>query len=120
MPVRLKRACRHRGCSGTTTDRSGYCEQHRDETGWPAWQRQKGNSTERGYGHEWRRLRLLILERDNYLCQEHLRQGVLKSGFHVDHIVPKAQQGSDAPENLQTLCEYCHRHKTATERSASR
>ncbi|TAI73971.1 HNH endonuclease, partial [Klebsiella pneumoniae] len=26
MPALIPRACRKRGCSGTTTDRSGYCE----------------------------------------------------------------------------------------------
>ncbi|EKM5750966.1 HNH endonuclease, partial [Cronobacter sakazakii] len=26
MPSAIPRACRKRGCPGTTTDRSGYCE----------------------------------------------------------------------------------------------
>ncbi|HDY8290944.1 TPA: HNH endonuclease, partial [Klebsiella pneumoniae] len=25
MPALIPRACRKRGCAGTTTDRSGYC-----------------------------------------------------------------------------------------------
>lgn len=33
MPALILRACRKRGCAGTTTDRSGYCEMHRNE-GW--------------------------------------------------------------------------------------
>ncbi|NWN31741.1 HNH endonuclease, partial [Klebsiella michiganensis] len=33
MPTLIPRACRSRGCAGTTTDRSGYCEKHRNE-GW--------------------------------------------------------------------------------------
>lgn len=51
MPALIPRACRKRGCPGTTTDRSGYCEQHRNE-GWQ--QHQQGKSRhERGYGGKW-------------------------------------------------------------------
>lgn len=47
MPALIPRACRKRGCAGTTTDRSGYCEKHRHE-GWQ--QHQQGKSRhERGY-----------------------------------------------------------------------
>lgn len=117
MPARLKRACRYSGCAGTTTHRSGYCEKHQPtESSWSPWQRKKGSSSQRGYGSDWRKLRSMILERDNHLCQEHLKQGVIKAGHHVDHIVPKAQKGTDEPSNLQTLCHSCHAHKTATER----
>lgn len=51
MPALIPRACRKRGCAGTTTDRSGYCEKHRNE-GWQ--QHQQGKSRhERGYGSQW-------------------------------------------------------------------
>lgn len=33
MPALIPRAYRKRGCPGTTTDLSGYCEKHRNE-GW--------------------------------------------------------------------------------------
>lgn len=33
MPQRTPKACRVRGCRNTTTDQSGYCEQHKSE-GW--------------------------------------------------------------------------------------
>ncbi len=116
MPARLKRACRHHRCAGTTTHRSGYCEQHQPtDSSWAQWQRRKGSSSQRGYGTDWRKLRFMILERDNHLCQEHLRQGVIKAGNHVDHIIPKAQNGTDDPNNLQTLCKDCHQLKTAAE-----
>ncbi|HGX1922220.1 TPA: HNH endonuclease, partial [Escherichia coli] len=38
MPSRIPRACRKRGCVGTTTDSSGYCDKHRGE-GWVQHQR---------------------------------------------------------------------------------
>ncbi|HCX4157091.1 TPA: HNH endonuclease, partial [Escherichia coli] len=48
MPALIPRACRKRGCPGTTTDRSGYCPKHLNE-GWQ--QHQRGQSRhQRGYG----------------------------------------------------------------------
>lgn len=51
MPALIPRACRKRGCAGTTTDRSGYCEKHRNE-GWQQYQQGKSRH-ERGYGSQW-------------------------------------------------------------------
>ncbi|MBF2755663.1 MAG: HNH endonuclease [Gammaproteobacteria bacterium AqS3] len=31
-----------------------------------------------------------------------------KRHFHIDHIVPRSQSGTDAPENLQLLCGSCN------------
>ncbi|MTI11565.1 HNH endonuclease [Sansalvadorimonas verongulae] len=119
MPARLKRACRKPGCPGTTTHRSGYCDKHQPEEGsWNKWQQKKGNTTQRGYGYKWQKLRAQILKRDSYLCQECKRKGVIREGRHVDHITPKAAGGTDEPGNLQTLCTTCHNHKTATERAS--
>lgn len=33
----------------------------------------------------------------------------------VDHIMPKAHGGTDDPNNLETLCNTCHKAKTARE-----
>lgn len=66
---------------------------------------------ERGYGTDWDKLRQDILKRDNHLCQGCLPRVV--PGNHVDHIKPKAKGGTDDPHNLQTLCEPCHKAKTA-------
>ena len=34
-----------------------------------------------------------------------------------DHIIPKAEGGSDEDENLQTLCRSCHKQKTDAEKA---
>lgn len=117
MPARLKRACRKPGCPGTTIDRSGYCDKHKpEEACWKRWQDKKGNDRQRGYGTAWRKLRKRILERDRYLCQVCLKNGVIKAGSEVDHIRSKATGGTDNDDNLQAICTRCHREKTATER----
>ncbi len=118
MPSRLPKACRQPYCSSTTTDKSGYCDKHRKvQSGWGRWQRDRGNRHQRGYGTAWDKLRAEILKRDNHLCQEHLRRGIPKQGRHVDHIISKANGGTDDPSNLQTLCKPCHEAKTSTERA---
>lgn len=98
MPALIPRACRKRGCPGTTTDRSGYCEQHRNE-GWQ--QHQQGKSRhERGYGSKWDIKRARILKRDNHLCQNCLRTGRAVAATTVDHIKAKAH---GVPMMIRTL-----------------
>ncbi|PHM52827.1 HNH endonuclease [Xenorhabdus sp. KK7.4] len=114
MPPRIPRACRKSGCPKTTTDRRGYCTDH-IHTGWQY--HQQGRSRhERGYGSQWDKLKTRVKQRDNFLCQHCLRQGLVVTGITVDHIQPKAHGGTDALSNLKLLCEACHRQKTATER----
>ena len=84
--------------------------------GWSMWQSYKGSSKSRGYGYAWNKLRLKALERDRHLCQMCLKRGVYTTATDVDHIIPLAQGGSDAMENLQSLCHECHKQKTCQER----
>ena len=117
MPKRIARPCRTHGCGSTTTDRQGYCDTHKPtESSWSKWQRRSGNRHQRGYGSKWDKLRKVILSRDFGLCQICLKAGRTSEASHVDHIRPKSQGGTDAEENLQSLCKPCHDHKTATER----
>lgn len=75
MPPRTPKACRKRGCKQTTTDRSGYCDDHRGES----WRQYKPGVSrhQRGYGASWDKTRLRILKRDRGLCQECLRRGAI-------------------------------------------
>lgn len=52
------------------------------------------------------------MTRDNHLCQACLRLGRVTPANQVDHIIPRAKQGSDDLDNLQALCEPCHKSKT--------
>lgn len=115
MPTAPLRPCRGPACPNHT--RNGYCPSCRAARE-RRYEASRGTAAERGYGRAWQRLRLEILARDAYLCQECRRNGHLhpvgKSG-HVDHIVPKARGGTDSPANLETLCRRCHSRKTARE-----
>ena len=68
-----------------------------------------------GYGTAWVKLRLVILQRDGYLCLECKRKGFVKTANQVDHIISKALHGTDDESNLQSLCKPCHVRKTIEE-----
>jgi hypothetical protein len=51
--------------------------------------------------------RVLVFRRDGHRC---LACGIT-SKLTIDHIVPKAEQGTNDEENLQTLCDTCNRAK---------
>ena len=68
------------------------------------------------------RKRERIFRRDKFLCQEHLRNGILvsvalhgKNAGICDHIVPIAEGGTEEDSNLQTLCKACDKLKTQKE-----
>lgn len=87
----------------------------------PSWGGNRGTRYERGYGTAWTKLRLTILQRDCYLCQQCMRDGrvtalCVKPYDHaVDHIKPKAKGGTDHPSNLQSLCAEHHLEKSLRE-----
>jgi 5-methylcytosine-specific restriction protein A len=84
---------------------------------------QRGNRHERGYGYAWEKRRVKILQRDSGLCQPHLELGITAIGTQVDHKVSKAEARAlgwtneqiEDEANLQTICDECHRDKTARE-----
>ena len=69
----------------------------------------------RGYGYAWTKARDAALARDQYLCQPCLALGRYTQARAVDHIIPKAKGGDDSPSNLQSICDPCHKAKTAKE-----
>ncbi|WP_352338263.1 HNH endonuclease [Psychrobacter sp. 16-MNA-CIBAN-0192] len=108
--------CRSHRCPNLVKSRlmKGYCDDHSDQRG--SWgNRRKGSTTERGYGHAWRKLREEVLRRDGYLCVSCSKSGRHVPATDVDHILNKASGGSDELSNLQSLCSKCHRTKTANE-----
>ena len=114
MPTRPKKACAFPGCGAVTTAR--YCAEHqpKEEYGWDRF-RPSGATTARGYGARWRRLRNLVLIRDHHMCVLCGLDGRIERATDVDHITPKSSGGTDAMDNLQSLCTRHHREKTGRE-----
>ena len=79
------------------------------------WNREGRTTTERGYGHAWRKVRAKALKRDRGLCVHCYREGILTIATDVDHIVRKADGGTDSLGNLQSLCKAHHAQKTKEE-----
>ena len=116
MAMRPKLMCRHLGCRNTI-DNPGYCQTHAPlHSGWVR-DRSRGteSSSKRGYGAFWQKLRLAVLERDDYLCVQCKAEGRVAPATDVDHILPKSYGGKDEMGNLQSLCKPCHKIKTAEE-----
>lgn len=63
-------------------------------------------------GRAWRKLKEQIHLRDNYTCQH---CGIVTLELECDHILNKAQGGTDDLDNLQSLCKSCHAKKTQRE-----
>lgn len=114
----MSRPCRAFGCPAVVKSRNqqGYCDDHASKrSNWNKRVDRTGSTTERGYGHTWRKLREQILKRDDYLCVQCSAHGRVSSATDVDHIINKAKGGTDAVDNLQSLCSACHKEKTANE-----
>ena len=117
MPTRIAKVCRDRCCGRATTNKSGYCDDHaKTKQGWTRWEHSKKSTTERGYGHEWEKIKQVIKRRDLGMCQECRRNGRAVPGREVDHITPKSQGGTDDHDNLELLCKACHKAKTDSEK----
>lgn len=112
MPPRAKKPCRKWGCNELVVG-VGYCDAHKKQRG-REWDSRRGTSAERGYGHKWRRERLAYLGK-HPLCVACLKEGVVRAGNEVDHIVP--HRGDSGlfwdVSNWQTLCKSHHSQKTA-------
>jgi len=54
-----------------------------------------------------------IRTRDCGLCRECYRKGALTLGTQVDHVIAIDNGGSNDDDNLELLCDSCHRMKTA-------
>jgi 5-methylcytosine-specific restriction enzyme A len=113
MPKAPPRPCPAPRCRNMIT-KKGRCDDHQPI----AWASSIGKTpTERGYGYKWTKLRKSALVRDNHLCQDCLKRGILTPATEVDHILNKARGGADIMENLQSLCKPCHKAKTQRERT---
>ncbi len=57
------------------------------------------------YGCDWKKIRILILRRDNHQCQ---MCGIEDVKLDIHHIVPFMDSFDNSLNNLITLCRQCH------------
>jgi 5-methylcytosine-specific restriction protein A len=74
----------------------------------------RGSRHARGYGGDWTRIRAAHLEAEPW-CRECGAEAT-----DVDHIVPRAEGGTDDDANLQSLCHRHHSRKTAIQNRLGR
>ncbi|MBC7599705.1 MAG: HNH endonuclease [Polaromonas sp.] len=113
MATSAPKPCTHPGCSVLVRDGSGRCAKHPPANRFA--DKRRGTRHERGYGTVWDKVRELIMRRDGGICQPCLQSRTVTLAHAVDHIVPKAEGGTDDPANLQAICRPCHAAKTAEE-----
>jgi 5-methylcytosine-specific restriction protein A len=76
----------------------------------------KKTAAERGYGREYRRLRVKLLKAEP-LCRPCGVKGRTTAATMTDHIVGLARGGAAHDlENLQPICRACHDEKSAREK----
>ena len=76
----------------------------------------------------WKALRQVVIAKAQGQCEQSLAphdlpQSTIRCsypGTDVDHIINVAQGGTDHPSNLQLLCAWHHKQKTAQEAKANR
>ncbi|MCC7269314.1 MAG: HNH endonuclease [Rhodocyclaceae bacterium] len=121
MPNAAPRPCRHPGCGQLVRDGSGYCHAHQSDRRKNRFgDDRRGSASERGYGNAWAKLRSRIMQRDCGLCQPCLKAGRVTPARQVDHVISKAEGGTDDEDNLQAICMACHKAKTAREAAQGR
>lgn len=71
-------------------------------------------ATERTRGSKWVKIRAKWLSA-HPLCVMCEAKGYAKPATQLDHIIPLWQGGKDDESNYQSLCDECHKDKTAEE-----
>jgi 5-methylcytosine-specific restriction protein A len=117
MAQRPLSKCPAAGCRELT--RNGRCEKHKKEKRTRSVEN-RGNSTERGYGADWQRLRGVKLKHDP-LCADCLEEGRTYAGqdynnplevHHIEKVADEPEMRLDL-DNLMTLCRVQHSIRTA-------
>ena len=65
-------------------------------------------------GRKWMEIRARWF-RDHPLCVMCEAKGLTRPANRLDHIIPLIDGGKDDESNYQSLCEPCHKDKTAAE-----
>lgn len=124
MAQRRMRECKKRGCINLTRSEHGYCELHEREylnkvnaakKKWKIdnnYKAPKNTMVEKFYSSkQWQELREYVKARDNYLCQDCLKEGRITLATQVHHEIPILRDWEKRYDegNLISLCTDHHK-----------
>jgi 5-methylcytosine-specific restriction protein A len=113
MPYRIERPCKAYMCPNTTSNKSGYCDEHQGLA-----REHRGSAYSRGYNGRWDRFRTRYL-REHPLCADCLEDplpGLPPQPATEIHHVKKLRDFPDLKyknSNLRGLCKRHHSMRTA-------
>lgn len=118
MALRPQKPCSAQGCRKLTRN-PRYCDEHVDigkSLEAKRRERQRENSTQRGYGYKWQQARKAYIAK-HPLCVDCERRGLVVAATDLDHKVPHKGDMKVFWDrsNWQSLCHPCHSRKTAAE-----
>lgn len=109
MPMGAMSMCTEQGCR-TLLARPGKCLGHKRQP----WQHAIISARTYGtYAHKQARAEAIRREPICYICKQ-------KPSSTVDHVVPKAEGGTDHPSNLRGCCSDCQQAKASREGARAR
>lgn len=110
MPTKPARPCKYPGCPNLTTDKTGYCEEHRKKARRQYDRYERDPNVKKMYGSRWRKVREMYIAA-HPLCEECLKQGKSTLAEEVHHIRTVKNGGDNSFDNLMSLCRSCHNKK---------
>ena len=118
--------CKKLGCINLTDNKNGYCDEHQKDYYQKMNERDRRYRARVGYrrrartdidkfysSKQWQDLRAYVLARDNYLCQDCLKEHKITAARDVHHIEFLLNNWDKRLEdnNLIALCRECHRKR---------
>ena len=112
MPYKPKRPCSFPGCPHLTHGR--FCDEHAKAEAKRYERYDRSPEVKKRYGRAWQVIRDIYIS-EHPLCEVCKRNGKLTPAEEVHHIKPLSQGGTNAEDNLMSLCKVCHSEITARE-----
>lgn len=97
--------CAWPGCKRLTHER--YCPEHQKAETVRYDKYERSSAHKERYGAAWKKIRAAHLAAHPF-CEECRAAGKLVAADTVHHIIPLAEGGTNAPENLISVCHACH------------
>lgn len=105
---KVSRPCRIRGCPNDAVDGFGLCQEHLEQAR-ASYDKERPNTTQRGYSSSWHKVRAVVLKLEPYCRECKIRRAT--EVHHLDGNVNNLSMG-----NLVPLCKQCHAKITLRER----